>query len=176
MAEQSDERPGIFASDIQAENVVSGAQVLGDVGTDSAQLVALAREIRSGRIDARQIRAQNVVSGLQYIKNPANATVPQLRNELAVLRRRLDEVVAAGEFEDGTESADAINALDAAQKELQANAGKGSRVIRKLAELTDIVTSVAERASRAGKAVSGVSALAPLVATVWQIAQRLLGG
>lgn len=57
---------GIHAKHIEAENVVSGMQAQGSVA-QAAKLLQLAEAIGSGEISADEIKARNLVSGLQYI-------------------------------------------------------------------------------------------------------------
>jgi hypothetical protein len=178
MSTETNGGAGIRATEeLQAKNVVAGVQIQGGTGEDSAVLVALAKDIRAGGVDARRIVAENVVSGLQFIKDPDRATVADLEKGLATLAERLDEAIAAGEFAgDAADREDAVSALEGARTELGRERPSGSRILRRLGELTDIVTAVADRAEQAGTAVSKLAGLAPMAATIWQVAQRLLGG
>ena len=49
-------------------------------------------------------------------------------------------------------------------------------MLRKLDALSQIVTRSAETAQAAGKLSAMVIQLAPVAATLWQLAQKLLGG
>ena len=74
-----DERPGIRARRIRAESVVDGVQVVGGMGDgNTAHLLALAREVVAGGIDVDDLRARNVISGLQVIRDPSAATLTEL--------------------------------------------------------------------------------------------------
>ena len=77
---------------------------------------------------------------------------------------------------DATDADDAQESLTTAETELAKPQPNGGRVLRKLDALSQIVTRSAETAQAAGKLGAMVIQLAPLAATVWQIAQKLLGG
>ena len=167
---------GIRAGRIEAENVVDGVQLQGGDAEKAARLVALAQAIRRGGISAEEIKARNLVSGLQYIADPAQASADDLRREVAALRARLEQAVAAGEIADAADAEDAQEALEKAEAELSAPDPQGNRVVRKLAETTEILTRSAQAAQALGQVGRQIIRLAPVAATLWQIAQRLWGG
>jgi len=176
MTTSGNESGGIHARRIEAENVVSGVQMQGgDVQTASA-LVQLAQAIRAGTIRADDIKARHLVSGLQYIADPTQANVVDLRRELVALRTQLDQAIAAHEFSDPAEAEDATASLTTATTELAKPEPSGDRVLRKLDEVSQIMTSSAATAEAAGKLGALVIKLAPLAATLWQVARHLFGG
>jgi hypothetical protein len=63
-----------------------------------------------------------------------------------------------------------------AETELAKPQPNGGRVLRKLDALSQIVTCSAETAQAAGELGAMVIQLAPVAATLWQLAQKLLGG
>jgi hypothetical protein len=171
----SDERSGIYAKRIEATNVVEGAQLQGAV-EQPEQLVALARDLRRGRIEAEDIKATSVVTGLQFISDPSRVTVDELRQEVARLRADIDELVHGGYVADGGDAADLAAAASAAEEELNSGSPSGNRVVRKLAEVSDILSRGAEMAESVERVGGRLAKLAPVAAVLWQLAQRLLGG
>jgi hypothetical protein len=176
MSQDKEDVKGIRAGKIIADNVVQGAQVLGGDPKEAAALVSLAQGIRSGTISADEIKAKNLVSGLQYIADPSDATVEDLRKELANLRTQLEQSIAGGEFGNAADAEDAKDALSKVESELASPQPQGGRVVRKLGEVSEIVTRGAEVAEATGKIGSMIIKLAPIAATVWQVALKLFGG
>ncbi len=177
MMTEQNETGGIRARRIEADNIVSGAQIQGNVdATQAAALVQLAQAIGRGEISADEIKARNLVSGLHYITDPTQASVDDLRRELAALRAKLEQAVAARDFADPTEAEDAQASLQSAEDELAKPQPHTNRVLRKLDEFNQIVTRSAAIADAAGNIGSKLIQLAPIAATVWQVAQKMLGG
>jgi hypothetical protein len=174
MTTNNGELGGIRAKHIEAENVVSGIQIQGDTQS-AAALVHLAQAIRRGDIQANEIKARNLVSGLQYIADPTQASIEEFRRELTALRECLEQAVTAQEIPDPADAADAKNSLEMAEAELTKTQPSGSRVVRKLDEVCQILTRSAQAADAAGKIGALVIKLAPIAATLWQVAQRILG-
>ena len=167
---------GIHTRRIEADNVVSGVQIQGGEAQTASSLIQLAQSIRQGKISADEIKARNLVSGLQYSADPAQATVEDLHRELLTLRTQLEQAIASHEFSDPADAQDATESLATADAELAKPEPNGSRVLRKLDELSQIITRTAETADAAGKLGALVIRLAPLAATLWQVAQHLFGG
>lgn len=113
---------------------------------------------------------------MQYIADPAQASVDDLRRELVALRTQLEQAIAAQEFSDAADAQDAKESLAVAQSELAKPQPNGNRVLRKLDEVSQIITRSAEMADAAGKLGALVIQLAPVAAALWQIAGRILGG
>ncbi len=167
---------GIYARHIEAENVVSGIQIQGGNAQSAAALIQLAQAIQRGDISADEIKARHLVSGLQYIADPSYASADDLRHELAALRTKLEQAIAAHEISDAADAEDAQESLTIAETELAKPQPNGGRVLRKLDTLSQIVTRSAETAQAAGKLGAMVIQLAPVAATLWQVVQKLLGG
>ena len=167
---------GIRARHIEAVNVVEGVQVRGGDAETAADLVELAKVIRRGGISAEEIKAQHLVSGLQYITDPTQATANDLRSEIAALRDQLTQAISNGEITNEADAEDVEEALATAENELNEPKPKGNRVVRKLAEAAEILTHSAEAAAALGKVGTQVIKLAPIAATLYQIAQKLFGG
>ncbi len=176
MNTSGNELGGIHARRIEAENVVSGVQIQGGDAKTASSLIELAQSIRQGKISAEEIKARNLVSGLQYIADPGQASVEDLRRELLALRAQLEQAVASQEFSDPADAEDATDSLAAAETELTTPKPNGNRVLRKLDELSQIITHTAETADAAGKLGALVIRLAPVAATLWQVAHHLFGG
>ncbi len=176
MATSESESGGIRAGHIDAENVVSGVQMQGGNQQQAAALVRLAEAIKRGEISADEIKARNLVSGLQYIADPTTASKEDLQHELVALQTRLEQAIVAQEIPDAADAEDATEGLVTAESEMAKPQPNGQRVLRKLDEVSTILTRSAEAAEATGKLGALVIQLAPLAATVWQVAQRLLGG
>ena len=176
MSTNGNELGGIQARRIEAENVVSGVQMQGGDAQTASSLIQLAQSIRRGEIRADEIKARHLVSGLQYIADPTQATAEDLRRELLGLRTQLEQAIASQEFSDLADAQDAQESLATAATELTKSHPNGNRVLRKLDELSQIITRSAETADAAGKLGALVIRLAPLAATLWQVAQHLFGG
>ncbi len=176
MSTNGNEPGGIHARRIEADNVVSGVQIQGGDVQTASELVQLTQSIRQGKISAEEIKARNLVSGLQYIADPTQANVEDLRRELAALRAQLAQAMASQEFADPADAEDAQDSLATAETELAKPQPNGNRILRKLDELSQIITRSAETAEAAGKLGALVIRLAPLAATLWQVAQHLFGG
>jgi len=176
MSTSGNEPGGIHARRIEAENVVSGVQIQGGDAQTASSLIHLAQSIRRGEIRAEEIKARHLVSGLQYITDPAQASVEDLRHELLALRTQLEQAIASQEFSDPADAEDAQDSLATTETELSKPQPNGNRVLRKLDELSQIITRSAQTADAAGKLGALVIRLAPLAATLWQVAQHLFGG
>jgi len=176
MSTNGNEPGGIHARRIEAENVVAGVQIQGGDAQTASSLIQLAQSIRRGKISAQEIKARNLVSGQQYIADPAQASVEDLRRELLALRTQLEEAVAAQEFSDPADAQDAQDSLATAETELTKSQPNGNRVLRKLDELSQIITRSAQTADAAGKLGALIIRLAPVAATLWQVAHHLFGG
>jgi hypothetical protein len=85
----------INAKTITAKNVVDGAQLQGGSADDAAKLAEAAAKLGAGGITADDINADNVVEGLQFIKDPANVWLDELRQEIAALQKALAEAGAS---------------------------------------------------------------------------------
>ncbi len=166
---------GIRAQRIHADHVVSGAQIQGGDPAQAAGLVQLAQAIKRGEITADDITARSVVSGLQYLADPATASAEDLRKELAAFQAKLDQAIATKELPSAGAAQDAKDSLAAAAAELAQPQPDGERVVRKLDEVSKIVTKSAEIAQASGKIGAVVVQLAPVAAILWQVAQRLFG-
>ena len=93
-------------------------QIQGGDPKQAVALVSLAQAIRRGEISADEIIAHNLVSGLQYIADPAQASTEDLRKELVALRTKVDAAIAAQEIPDEADAQDTKESLDAAEQEL----------------------------------------------------------
>jgi hypothetical protein len=175
MATESQEPGGIRAKRIQADNVVAGVQFHGGDPAQAAALVQLAQAIKRGDITADDINARNIVSGLQYIADPATASTEDLRKELAAFQMKLEQAITAKELPTAGSVQDVKDSLASAQAELAQPQPDGERVLRKLDEVSKIVTRSAEIAQASGKIGAYVVQLAPVAAVLWQVAQRLFG-
>ena len=159
---------------------IGGPVVTGDHSIGAGRDVILApgssRIQIGGGIQAGQIHAQNVASGVQVVGVPDGPDMAELRRQVAALREQLARAVAAGEMADPADAEDAHEALATAEQELAAPQPRGSRVVRRLAEVAEILTRGAEATEALGKAGTHIVKLAPIAATLYQVAQKLFGG
>jgi hypothetical protein len=169
-----EQKGGIRAGRIEAENVVDGVQVQGGTSAGAGDLVELARAIQSGGITAGEIKAGNVVSGLQFLAGRPPETRGELRQEVAALRRQVEQAVAAGEFTSRGDAEDVTGALQAAETELNRPQPDGRRVARKLRSAAEVLTGAAEAATAARKVGVEIIRLAPVAAALYQLAQAIL--
>jgi hypothetical protein len=93
-------------------------QILDSDAKSAAALVQLAQAIRRGDIQADEIKAHNLVSGLQYIADPTQASVEDFWPELTALREHLEQAITAQEIPDPADVADAKDSLTTAEGEL----------------------------------------------------------
>ncbi len=149
-----------------------GVNVGGDVG-DS---VITGDKGQANSIQAHSIEAKNVVSGLQYITDPNQATPEQLRQELITLQTQLVEAIAAGEFENAADVADIQIELATVKEEFAKPQPQGSRIVRKLKIVAEILTESASTAQAAGKTGLAIIKLAPVAAALYQIATKMFAG
>ena len=175
MTTGAQESGGIHAKRIQADNVVSGVQVQGGDPQKAAALVQLTQAIRRGEISADDIFAKNLVSGLQYLADPAKASTEDIRHEVVTLREKVNQAIAAQEIPDEADANDAKEGLTTAEVELAKSQPNGRRVLRKLDEVSSILAKSAEAAEATGKIGALVIQLAPVAATLWQFVQKVFG-
>lgn len=167
---------GIRAGKIVADNVVDGVQVQGGETASAAEMIRLAGAIRSGGITAKEIQAGNVVTGMQYIADPASATVDDLRKEIGALREQVEGAKEAGDFPDENDAEDAVLELSEVARELEKPEPVGKRIVRRLNNLSDILTQSGEVLQAAGNVKSKVIELLPYAAAVGVTAQAVFGG
>jgi hypothetical protein len=165
---------GIRARHIKAENVVEGVQFQGTDPSGAARLVSLAREIQTQGIDVDEVIAKNLVSGLQYIDKTANPSIEELASEIRAVHVQLNCAISQGHISE-KDAADADEALTATEHELSSERPNRGRILRKLGKAADIITRAAEMSTAAENLTNQAIKLAPLIATVFQVAQRLLG-
>ncbi|EFH79693.1 hypothetical protein [Ktedonobacter racemifer] len=175
MSADNQQPGGIRAKRIQADNIVSGIQIQGGDAQSASSLVQLAQAIQRGEITADDITTRNLVSGLQYIADPAHATTEDVRCELASLRQQVETAIAAQEIPDEDEAKAATEDLTVAEKELGKSQPNGEKVLKRLKNVNEILTQSAQAAEQAGKIGALVIKLAPIAATVWQVTRGLLG-
>src|SRR5258708_3840964 len=128
MSTNEHEPGGIHARRIEADNVVSGAQIQGGDAQTASSLIHLAQSIRRGEIRAEEMKAHHLVSGLQNIADPAQASVEDLRHELLALRIQLEQAIASQEFSDPADAEDARESLATTETELAKPQPNGNRV------------------------------------------------
>lgn len=167
---------GIRARRIEADHVVDGVQLQGGAPADPAGLVELARAIQRGGITADEIEAGDVVSGLQFIGGSPPATADDLRQEVAALRTKVAQAIAAGEIAKAGDAEDVADALTKAEAELSAPEPDRGRVLRQLETAAKVLTAGAAAVEAAGKLGPVIATLAPKAAALWELARSILGG
>lgn len=166
--------PGITARTIIADNVVEGVLVQGGSPEMAARLVQLARAIGRGSITADEIKAGNVVSGVQFIAGRPPDNQEELRAEVAALRAQVQRALAAREIADAGDAEDVEEALATAEAELEKPEPHGRRAARKLKEAAEILTGAAEAATAVGKVGQAVIRLAPVAMMLWKLVEAMV--
>ncbi len=145
----------IKARTIKAKNV-AGVQVHGADAESAAKLAGL-----EGDVIAEEIEAETV-AGFQLLSRPEDATLDQLRADVAALRQALE----------GAVSEEARTELEAVEKELDREQPTRDLVVPKLERATEILTESTRTAEAAGKL--GTS-LVPYAKALWQAAVAYFG-
>ncbi|MDM8550086.1 metallophosphoesterase [Desulfobacterales bacterium HSG2] len=166
------QKRGIRAGHIHAENVVDGAQIVGDDPQNPSELIQVVKDIGGG-VSANDIRAKNLVSGLQYIKHPDCPTSEQFHREFDQFGSELREVIEAGEIPDQGDAEDIRDALLKLNKEISASGIPGSRGVIRLREISMILTRNAEACQKPGNPNARIIQLAHYGASLWLAAQNI---
>jgi hypothetical protein len=161
---------------IEAENLVTGAQVQGADAETARGLLGLAREIESGSVEAVQdIIAKNVVTGFQYIGHGGSTpNLAQFQQELAALREQLAQAVKAGEIADTYDAEDAQKAVDRAIEQTRAQPPTAEKVTPHLERAATIINKAATVAESVGKIQALVIKLAPVATALGRLASMIL--
>jgi hypothetical protein len=144
----------IKAKQIKAKNVVDGVQMQGGSADDAAKLAEAAAKLGAGGITADEINADNVVEGLQFIKDPANVSLNELRQEMAALQKALAEAGAS-------DGAQAIAAQ--ASTELKKEKPEPSKLVQTIEKLSSSFKNIADAAPNALKIARWVPAVVAAV-------------
>jgi hypothetical protein len=157
---------------IEAENIVTGPQVQGADAETARSLLALAREIESGSVEAVQdIIAKNIVTGFQYVgQGGSTPNQEQFRQELAALRTHLAQAVQAGEIAEAYDAEDAQKAVDRAIEQSQAQQPAAEKITPHLDSAVKIINKAATAAESVGKFQAAVIKLAPVAAALGRLA------
>ena len=145
----------IKARNIKAKTV-AGVQVRGIDAESAAKLAGVDGDVIADVIEAE------TVAGFQLLSRPGDATLDELRADVAALRK----------LPAGTASEEARAELEAVQEELEREKPAGDVVVPKLERAAEILTKSTKTAEAAGKL--GTS-LAPYVQTLAQAAASLFG-
>jgi hypothetical protein len=164
-----DNRGRISARSIQAQNVVLGAQLNG--AADAQLIMQVARRVRSGDIEADEIGAINVVSGLQLLNNPA-PTAEQISDVLEKIRTGINEGKEVLASVPETDVEDLMREVKATQDELTKPDPSPGRVKRSVETINDTLSDCASAAENAGKLTTTLSGLALQAALLWQSVQH----
>ena len=161
---------------IEADNIVTGAQVQGADAETARELLALARELESGSVEAVQdIIAKNIVTGFQYVGQGGTApNLEQFQQELAALRAQLAQAVKAGEIADAYDAEDAQKAVDRAVEQSQAQKPAADKITPQLDRAVKIINQAATAAESAGKFQAAVIKLAPIATGLYRLASLIL--
>jgi hypothetical protein len=161
---------------IKADNIVTGAQVQGADAETARELLALAREIETGSVEAVQdIIAKNVVTGFQYLDQGGTApTLEQFQQELAALREQLAQAVKAGEIAEAYDAQDARTAVDRAIEQSQVQQPAAEKITPHLERAVKIINQAATAAESVGKFQAAVIKLAPIATALSRLASVIL--
>lgn len=164
----------ISARTISAKNVVAGLQARGS--TDPSIILALAKQVRSGSIDADQLTADNIVSGTQIDETSSDGSLGDLLADVRSLREALEKLDTTDvEVLNADEHADATTAITALERELEKPEPQGRRVTRLISGASDILESGASAAEKAGKLTTTLSGVVMQAAALWQSIHHLFG-
>src|SRR5262245_677650 len=160
---------------IEADNIVTGAQVQAADAETARELLALVRELESGSVEAVQdIIAKNIVTGFQYVGQGGTApNLEQFQQELAALRAQLAQAVKAGEIADAYDAEDAQKALDRAVEQSQVQKPAADKITPQLDRAVKIITKAGTVAESAGKLLAAVIKLAPVAAALYRLASMI---
>jgi hypothetical protein len=161
---------------IEADNIVTGAQVQGADAETARQLLTLARELESGSVEAVQdIIAKNIVTGFQDVGQGGTApNLEQFRQELTALRAQLAQAVKAGEIAGAYDAEDAQKAVDRAVEQSQAEKPAADKITPQLDRAVKIINQAATAAESAGKLQAAVIKLAPIATALYRLASLIL--
>jgi hypothetical protein len=156
---------------IEADNIVTGVQVQGAAAQTARELLELAKDIASGSVEAQDIVAKNIVTGLQYLgQGGTEPNREQFQQELNALREQLAQAIAAGEIEDEDDAEDVQTALDRTIKQTQAETPVTEKITTNLDRAATIITRVATVAESAGKFQAAIIKLAPIATALKHLA------
>jgi hypothetical protein len=166
----------VRARTIQADNIVTGQQIQGADAEAARELLALARQMETGSVEAVQdIIAKNVVTGLQYLGQGGTApTLQQFRQELAALREQLAQAVQAGEFAQAYDAQDAQTAVARAIEQSQVPQPAAEKITPHLERAVTIINQAAEAANSVGNFQAAVIKLAPIGTALYRLASLIL--
>ena len=135
----------------------------------------LAKDILSGNFSINDIEGKDVVVGLRHVKNLAQPTQEELRQEVAHLRSLLQTAIEAGEITDNEAAEDAMDDLDKVDRELAKDKANEWRVIRKLNSATDVLIKCSETSEAVGNIGGLLLNITPKAALLTQLAQSFFG-
>jgi len=135
----------------------------------------LAKDILSGNFSIDDIEGKNVVVGLRHVKNLAQPTQEELRQEVAHLRSLLEAAIEAGEITDNDAAEDAMDDLDKVNQELNKDNPNEWRVMHKLNSATDVLIKCSETSEAVGNIGGLLLKIAPAAALLTQLAQSFFG-
>jgi hypothetical protein len=160
---------------IEADNIVTGAQVQGADAETARELLALARELESGSVEAvQEIIAKNIVTGFQFIGQGGTApNLEQFQHELAALRGQLAQAMKAGEIAKAYDAQDAQTAVDRAIEQSQAQKPAADEITPHLDRAVKIINQAATAAESAGKLQAAVIKLAPIATGLYRLASLI---
>jgi hypothetical protein len=173
------------ASRSASGRAVVGSEIHGPVVTGEGSIAAGGDVVFAGEssrvqigssIHANEIHAENVISGVQFVGTPSQATIEDLQQQSAALQNQLAAAIDVGVLSDPADAVDARNALAAAQAELDKPEPNGWRVVRKLAEVTEILAGAAEVTEAMAGAGTQLVKLAAMANALWKLASKRFGG
>lgn len=170
--------PATQTGGVRIGRIKAGEKVTVGVDTTGGSLEAgakLAKDILSGNFSIDDIEGKNVVVGLRHVKNLAQPTQEELRQEVAHLRSLLEAAIEAGEITDHDAAEDAMDDLDKVDKELTKDNPNEWRVIRKLNSATDVLIRCSETSEAVGNIGGLLLKIAPAAALLTQLAQAFFG-
>ncbi len=137
-------------------------------------LLRLAETLRKGGVSAGMLVASKEVSGFRVITNPDLATFPQLRQELATLRSRLEDALVAGHVAPSSTIEESRRSLAKAALELARPDDETGPILLRLSWAADHLLKAGKQARTDDDLTPTLARLAVSAATLWRIAARML--
>lgn len=139
----------------------------------AASLLKLASTLRRGLASAGLLVASDEISGFQVIHNPDTATLPELRQELAILRARLEDSLHSGSTAPSPVIDEVRQSLAEAATELARQSTEIHRTLERLGRAADHLHQAGEVARLSDDLTPTLAQLAVSAATLWSIATRI---
>lgn len=162
---------GIRARRINAHNVVQGIQIKGAASDIIGEVVPSIQRTHEGSIEADDINAYSVVSGLQYTHPADGTTLREMYTELQDLRKELVALSVSGNFSDDQLGQKVLRLAEDLSTELQSSHPDERRVVRDLRMLSDDLSWAARVYNTAGEVSVSIARCTSKANMLWRWAR-----